>query len=134
MPSPPVGIAAHRELRRRHQEETQQRVALLADVAQMPAFSARSSPRGLLLGTERAAPMAHKKKSKEGVAERLSLLSPIFPEIQRHLESPLPHVGKDDLLDAAAAAWTALRLCKGEARRVCEPERDDEGLEVAIWY
>ncbi len=67
-----------------------------------------------------------------GVAERLSLLSPIFPEIQRHLASRPPQVGKDDLLDAAAAAWTALRLSKGEVRRVCEPERDEMGLEVSI--
>jgi len=43
-------------------------------------------------------------------------------------------VGKDDLLDAAVAAWTALRLWKGEARQVCEPERDDEGLMATIWY
>jgi len=35
--SPPVGITAHRSLRCRHQEETQQRVSLFADVTQSPA-------------------------------------------------------------------------------------------------
>jgi predicted RNase H-like nuclease len=43
-------------------------------------------------------------------------------------------VGKDDLLDAAAAAWTALRLHRGEARQVCEPEHDGRGLAAGIWY
>jgi predicted RNase H-like nuclease len=79
-------------------------------------------------------PMVHKKKSEDGVAERFSALTPIFPEIERHLATRPPNVGRDDLLDAAAAAWTALRLSKGEARRICEPEHDDKGLEVAIWY
>jgi predicted RNase H-like nuclease len=59
-------------------------------------------------------PMVHNKKTKEGVAERLALLSPVFPEIERHLGGRPPGVGKDDLLDAAAAAWTALR--KDESR------------------
>jgi hypothetical protein len=37
-------------------------------------------------------------------------------------------------LDAAVAAWTALRLWKGEACQVCEPERDTKGLGATIWY
>jgi predicted RNase H-like nuclease len=79
-------------------------------------------------------PMAHNKKMEAGFNERLGLLSPIFPEIQRHLLNRPPGVGKDDLLDSAAAAWTALRLSKCEACRVCEPERDEKGLEVNIHY
>jgi predicted RNase H-like nuclease len=79
-------------------------------------------------------PMAHRKKTKAGVKERLDLLRSAFPEIERHLQNRPASVGKDDLLDAAAAAWTALRLCKGEGRRVCEPERDANGFEAAIWY
>ena len=43
-------------------------------------------------------------------------------------------VGKDDLLDAAVAAWTALRRVHCEAACVCTPEWDGSGLEVAIWY
>jgi len=30
-------------------------------------------------------PMVHNKKTEEGLAERLALLSPVFPEIERHL-------------------------------------------------
>lgn len=79
-------------------------------------------------------PMTHRKKTKAGVSERLDLLRPVFPDVEHHLQNRLANVGRDDLLDAAVAAWAALRICKGEARRVCEAERDAKGLQVAIWY
>ena len=79
-------------------------------------------------------PMAHRKKIEDGVNERLDLLRPVFPDIERHLRNRPSGVGKDDLLDAAAAAWTALRILKGKARRVCEPEHDKRGLMAGIWY
>ena len=78
--------------------------------------------------------MAHKKKSKVGFKERLDLLQGKFPDIERHLANRPHGVGKDDLLDAAVAAWTALRLQSGVAEKVCEPEPDAEGLAVTIWY
>jgi len=79
-------------------------------------------------------PMVHNKKTVEGLAERLALLSPVFPEIQHHLGTRPSGVDKDDLLDAAAAAWTALRLHRGEAGCVCTSERDENGLEATICY
>ena len=79
-------------------------------------------------------PMAHRKKAKAGVAGRFNLLRRVFPDIERQLQNRPANVGRDDLLDAAVAAWTALRICKGEGRRVCEPERDDKGLAATIWY
>jgi hypothetical protein len=45
-----------------------------------------------------------------------------------------PTVGVRGLLDAAAAAWTALRRHRGESSSVCTPERDAQGLEVTICY
>jgi predicted RNase H-like nuclease len=78
--------------------------------------------------------MAHGKKTKAGITERLDLLRCVFADIEHHLQNRPANVGKDDLLDAAVAAWTALRICKGEAQRVCEPEGDENGLEAAIWY
>ncbi|WP_347710376.1 DUF429 domain-containing protein [Ancylobacter sp. WKF20] len=43
-------------------------------------------------------------------------------------------VGADDLIDAAAAAWTAHRLARGEAVSFpAPPERDALGLPIAIW-
>jgi predicted RNase H-like nuclease len=79
-------------------------------------------------------PMKHNKKTKEGAAERVAVLCLVFPEIERHLANRPPRIGADDLLDAAAAAWTALRCHRKEAQCVCTPEFDDKGLEVAIYY
>jgi predicted RNase H-like nuclease len=79
-------------------------------------------------------PMTHNKKTKDGAAERIVALRPIFPEIERHLAKRPPRVGTDDLLDAAAAAWTALRWHQGEAACVCPPECDEKELAITIWY
>jgi len=79
-------------------------------------------------------PMTHNKKTKDGAAERIAVLRPVFPEIERHIATRPPRVGVDDLLDAAAAAWTALRWHQGKADCVCTSERDDKGLVVAIYY
>jgi predicted RNase H-like nuclease len=79
-------------------------------------------------------PMKHNKKKKDGATERIAVLRPIFPEIERHLAIRAPRVGADDLLDAAAAAWTALRWHRNEAECVCMPENDEKGLEVTIYY
>jgi predicted RNase H-like nuclease len=79
-------------------------------------------------------PMAHGKKTKAGVEERLELLQTIFQDIECHLQNRPPSVAKDDLLDSAVAAWTALRIHRGEAQRVSEPERDANGLQTTIWY
>jgi predicted RNase H-like nuclease len=77
--------------------------------------------------------MTHGKKTASGVSERLDLLRDVFPEIESYLCNRPPGVSKDDLLDAAVAAWTSLRIYGGEARLVCEPERDERGLAVTIW-
>jgi predicted RNase H-like nuclease len=79
-------------------------------------------------------PITPNKKKETGLNERPRLLSPEFPNIQRHLVNRPSGVGKDDLLDAAAAAWTALRRHRSEAVPVCTPERDEKGLSVAIFY
>ena len=57
-------------------------------------------------------PMVHRKKVEDGVNERLDLLRSVFPDIDRHLQNRPSGVGKDDLLDAAVAAWTALRISR----------------------
>ena len=79
-------------------------------------------------------PMKFKKKSKEGKAERLLLLRTPFPGIDLHLQTRPHHVGADDLLDAAAAAWTALRYRAGNAESVCNAEHDDKGLTATIYF
>lgn len=79
-------------------------------------------------------PMTHNKKTMEGAAERIAVLRPVFPEIERHLANRPTRVGADDMLDAAAAAWTALRCHRSEAKCVCLPERDERGLATTISY
>jgi predicted RNase H-like nuclease len=79
-------------------------------------------------------PMRHNKKTSEGASERIPLLRPLFPDIDRHLAHRTLRVGADDLLDAAAAAWTALRWNRNEAESVCSPERDPRCLATTIWY
>jgi predicted RNase H-like nuclease len=79
-------------------------------------------------------PMKHNKKTKEGAAERVALLRRVFLQIERHLANRPPRVGADDLLDAAAAAWTALRSHQRQAECVCSPEVDEKGLAVTIYY
>jgi len=83
-------------------------------------------------------PMKNSKKTKDGIAERTELLARFFPQIESNLESRLSmfghKVGKDDLLDAAAAAWTALRRFRQTAECACTPECDAEGLSVTIYY
>ena len=79
-------------------------------------------------------PMTHSKSRLPGREERSAILRREFPNIERHLECRPIGVGADDLLDAAAAAWSALRLWEGKAESVSTPSQDARGLRVAIHY
>lgn len=79
-------------------------------------------------------PMEHRKKSAAGRIERLDMLRPVFDQIDGLLAERPSGVGKDDLLDAAAAAWSALRIARGEGQRVSAEEEDSLGLRSCIWY
>ena len=79
-------------------------------------------------------PMEHRKKSAAAFNERLDLLRPVFDQIDGHLTNRPSGVGKDDLLDAAVAAWSALRIARGEGQRVSEEQEDSLGLRACIWY
>lgn len=71
--------------------------------------------------------MAQRKKIPAGVETRLTILRAVFPDIEHHLLRRPSGVSKSDLLDAAVAAWTALRIHRGEALQLCEPEQDGGG-------
>ena len=64
-------------------------------------------------------PLQHPKRYQAGIAERLTLLSSCYARItESAVLEPLvgpPHPTLDDLLDAAAAAWTARRVAAGRA-------------------
>jgi len=78
--------------------------------------------------------MRYGKRSRDGRLDRLALLSRVFPQIDTHLEHRPGGVGADDLLDAAAAAWTAIRKWQGIAHQVCDAEQDAKGLFTMIYY
>jgi predicted RNase H-like nuclease len=81
-------------------------------------------------------PMRHNKKSTEGNAERLGALQGSFSGIGQALGVfPRSRVGSDDVLDAYAAAWTALRITDNAAKRIPpRPPIDAKGLRMEIWY
>lgn len=77
-------------------------------------------------------PVLSKKRQPEGAADRRSALS------DQGLTVPPYYAGtgfaEDDLLDACAAAWTAVRVVTGTARSLPEePERFSDGIPAAIW-
>ncbi|MFE0378524.1 DUF429 domain-containing protein [Streptomyces inhibens] len=75
-----------------------------------------------------------RKKSWAGQMARRSLLAAagiVLPDDLGDAGRTPP----DDVLDAAAAAWTAHRITRGRARSLPDPpERDAGGRPVAIWY
>jgi predicted RNase H-like nuclease len=79
-------------------------------------------------------PMPQRKKSAAGRAARLAALRPHFPEIDVVASARRPAgVAADDLLDAYAMLWTALRVDTGIARRLpgvsgIDDQRDDRGV------
>jgi len=79
-------------------------------------------------------PLTFDKRSWRGQALRRSLLSAVGISLPDALGEADP-VPTDDVLDAAAAAWSAHRVAIGTA--ACLPEmaeQDAEGRPVAIWY
>ena len=80
-------------------------------------------------------PMKCKKSSSEGRRDRLMQLSPIYPELKSKLASlNRKAAAPDDLLDAAAACWTAERILNGTAGSLCGLEVDTRGLRMGITY
>jgi predicted RNase H-like nuclease len=88
--------------------------------------------------------MLHGKKSAAGRRERLATLEAGAGTLARSLLAlwsasrgtiPGRDATPDDVLDALALAWVALRLACGEAQRVpANPPRDARGLRMEIWF
>jgi predicted RNase H-like nuclease len=73
-------------------------------------------------------PLRYRKRSAGGALERIALLQRrgiVIETLGESASAPL-----DDVLDAAAAAWSAARISRGEASSL--PDPPDSG--VAIWY
>jgi predicted RNase H-like nuclease len=77
-------------------------------------------------------PLRHRKKSAGGAVERLELLRAHGIELVELDAAAL--VPLDDVLDAAAAAWTAQRIALGTAKSLPDPPETIDGHDVAIWF
>lgn len=76
--------------------------------------------------------LAYSKSSSEGQRERLDLLHDQGIRIDEPLRCA--GAGADDVLDAAAAAWTARRHAVGQAHSLPRPpETFSDGWPAAIW-
>lgn len=78
-------------------------------------------------------PAAASKRSWAGMWERLALLRAQGIELPAELAGA-GLVPAADLIDAAAAAWTAARRTAGRAQPVAAPETDRTGRLISIWY
>jgi predicted RNase H-like nuclease len=77
-------------------------------------------------------PLRHRKKSAGGAMQRIGLLRQHGIEID-HLDAA-GSVPLDDVLDAAAAAWSAHRIATGQAQDLPNPPEMVDGYPVAIWF
>ena len=81
-------------------------------------------------------PIPDSKHKSTGVMQRIDALGAVFPNIADAMTAPeicWPRPGRDDRLDAAAAAWTARRLFLGDADCLGAGEEDDTGYPMNIW-
>lgn len=76
-------------------------------------------------------PMSTSKRQQSGQAERIAVLAPEFSSLAEVPTSP-PGATIDDLLDAAAAAWTARRMAGDTAMCLGQGEADDTGYPMSI--
>lgn len=120
-----VSSQVHRGLRRRilEADETVRGGAPLIEAHPEVSFRALAGE-----------PVQHPKRTWNGQMQRLRLLE----AAGIHLPDDLGRAGEvaaDDVLDAAAAAWTAHRYTLGRARSLPDPpDVDDHGTRMAIWY
>ncbi len=79
-------------------------------------------------------PLDHRKKSWAGAAQRRALLRSVGIDLPDDLGEAGRVGAVDDVLDAAAVAWTARRVARGEALRHPDPpETTPDGWAAAIW-
>ncbi|GIH46945.1 Predicted nuclease (RNAse H fold) [Microbispora rosea] len=80
------------------------------------------------------APLPHPKTTWAGAERRRELLAAAGVVLAGDLGPAGAAAGVDDVLDAGAAAWTALRVASGEARPLPDPpEVFSDGIPCAIW-
>lgn len=80
----------------------------------------------------RERPVTSKKKTTQGISERLALLVPFFPDIRRNLQVS-PRILWVDILDAYACLWTAKRITTNQSKSFPKDRiQDGVGLTMEI--
>ena len=77
-------------------------------------------------------PLDYSKKTWNGQMLRRQLLATAGLRLPDTISGPADRVPVDDVLDAAAAAWSAARWAADRAQAL--PERVDEPADQTIWY
>jgi predicted RNase H-like nuclease len=77
-------------------------------------------------------PLRHRKKTAGGALQRIELLRRHGIELTELDEAA--GIRLDDVLDAAAAAWSAHRIANASAATLPDPPELVHGRRVAIWY
>ena len=119
---------------------SKQAYALRTKVLEVDAFVTQTSTRVVEVHPEvcfaemNDAPLPWAKKNWSGIELRRRLLA----QQGLNLPADLGELGEvtaaDDVLDAAAAAWTAMRVALGTAYSLPDPpEKFSDGIECAIW-
>lgn len=75
-------------------------------------------------------PAAHAKKTWSGIGERRRALAAVGIDLAPFEGRALGRAAVDDVVDAAVAAWTALRIRRGDAMRLPEDGAPDDDV---IW-
>jgi len=83
--------------------------------------------------TMAGAPLSHAKKTWAGQAKRRELLAKQGIVLPDNL-GPAGQAPPDDILDAAAVAWSAHRMATGAALSHPSPPEEAAGARIAIWY
>ncbi len=78
------------------------------------------------------APLTTTKRTAEGRSRRLDLLAAPFPDSEDLLTGRLRGAAPDDVLDAAAAAWSARRWADGTADVLGDGSLDRRGLPMRV--
>jgi predicted RNase H-like nuclease len=73
------------------------------------------------------------KKTWAGAMQRRQLLADVGVELPDDLGREGEKAAVDDVLDAAAVAWSAQRIATGQARSLPDPPEVIDGRQVAIW-
>jgi predicted RNase H-like nuclease len=133
-------IASAENLRAAGEGISKQAFALRHKIRQVDRWIRRTGHRVVEVHPELAfaqlagQPLPHSKSTWNGAAQRRHLLAGTGIRLADDLAAAGAAAGTADILDAAVAAWTALRVAQGQARPMPDPpETFSDGLQAAIW-